>query len=136
MEKQYVLDSNICIHLLRNRKEVVDAVSKCGWDNCHISELTVVELLYGAECSNRPDENRTLVKSFLSEMDILPFADCIDNFCKQKARLRKLGQMIEDTDLYIGCAALAADYILVTENIKHLSRIEGLETVNWVHRNP
>lgn len=135
MEKQYVLDSNICIHLLRNRKEVVDAIAKCGWDNCHISELTVVELLYGAECSSRPDENRMLVKSFLSEISILPFTDSIENFCRQKARLRKQGKLIEDADLYIGCAALTAGYTLVTENIKHLSRIEGLAIINWVHRS-
>lgn len=51
MELKYLLDSNICIHLLRNRAEVVEAISKVGWNNCCISELTVVELYYGAECS-------------------------------------------------------------------------------------
>ena len=51
MKTKYILDSNICIHLLRNRQEVVDAIAKVGWDMCCISELTVVELFYGAECS-------------------------------------------------------------------------------------
>lgn len=107
---------------------------RAGWNNIHISELTVVELLYGAECSENPISNRKLVKAFIGEIDVLPFHDCIDEFCSQKARLRKLGQMLEDTDLYIGCAAVSANYTLVTENIKHLSRIEKLKIENWVCR--
>ena len=45
--KQYLLDTNIVAFLLRGRKEVIDNIIKIGIDNCHISEMTYGELLYG-----------------------------------------------------------------------------------------
>ncbi len=134
MHPQYILDSNICIHLLHNRPEVVEAIKKAEWKNCYITELTVVELYYGAECSNNPKRNKTIVASFLEDIEILPFNTCINEFCYQKARLRRLGTLIEDTDLYIGATAVALGFILVTENVKHLSRLENIRIENWVQR--
>lgn len=132
--KKYMLDSNICIHLLRNRLEVVDAVSHVGWKSCCISELTVVELYYGAECSSNPQKNRSVVDSFLADIEIIPLSLCINEFCKQKARLRSLGTLIEDFDLFIGSAAITTGCTLITENLKHLSRLEGIVLDNWVKR--
>lgn len=134
MKAKYILDSNICIHLLRNRKEVIDAISSVGWDMCCISELSVVELLYGAECSNNPEQNRKEIESFVKDIEVLPFNVCIEEFCRQKARLRTQGMLIEDFDLFIGCTAVATGYVLVTENVKHLSRLQGITIENWVKR--
>ncbi len=134
MKKKYLLDSNICIHLLRQREEVIREVERVGWHNCCISALTVVELYYGAECSNNPKKNKAVVASFVDDVEVVPFEVCITEFCKQKARLRRLGTMIEDTDLYIGTTAVAMKYVLVTENIKHLSRVENLKLENWIVR--
>ena len=132
--EKYLLDSNICIHLLRNRTEVVEAVRQVGRKRCCISEMTVVELYYGAECSNNPEKNRIVIDSFLSDIEIVPFSLCIHEFCKQKARLCSLGTLIEDFDLFIGSAAIAADCILVTENVKYLSRLENIMLENWITR--
>ncbi len=132
--KKYLLDSNICIHLLRKRPEVIEAMERVGWRNCCISELSVVELLYGAECSSNPKRNKHTVAAFLNDMEIIPFSVCISEFCKQKARLRKLGTPIEDTDLYIGTTAVAMGYTLVTENTKHLARIDKIKLENWIVR--
>ena len=134
MKQKYILDSNICIHLLRNRKEIVDAILRVGWDNCCISELTVVELFYGAEWSSNPERNRLEIDSFIADIEVLPFSLCIKEFCKQKARLRSMGMLIEDFDLFIGSMAIATGYTLVTENIKHLSRLQGIMIENWVER--
>ena len=67
----------------------------------------------------------------IDSLEVIPFGVCIDAFCHQKARLRRLGQMIEDSDLYIGCTALALGIPLATENVKHMERIEGLKIENW-----
>ena len=96
--------------------------------------MTVVELYFGAYCSDEPDKNRRLVNSFIHDIDVIPFNECIDVFCNQKARLRRAGTIIEDNDLYIGTTAVALDYIMVTENVKHLSRIENIKLENWVNR--
>lgn len=49
---KYLLDSNICVYILRGKKRMSEQLKKVGWLNCCISEITVAELLYGAECSN------------------------------------------------------------------------------------
>jgi len=131
---KYILDSNICIHLLRNREEVVNAIAQVGWDMCCISELTVVELYYGVECSNNPEQNRQKVDSFIADIEVLPFSLCIKEFCRQKARLRTMGMLVEDFDLFIGSMAIATGYTLVTENTRHLSRLQGITLENWVNR--
>lgn len=41
MRLSHILDSNICIHLLHNRQEVVEAIKQVGWQNCYITELTL-----------------------------------------------------------------------------------------------
>lgn len=70
---KYLLDSNICIHLLRGRKDVYEQLLQVEWKNCCISEITVIELLYGAECSNAPDENREEVLSFARIWRLFPY---------------------------------------------------------------
>ena len=99
-----------------------------------MSEISIVELLYGAECSDRPAVNRKLVNDLLCHLEIIPFKTGIEEFCRQKALLKRAGRMIEDNDLYIAATALALDIPVASENIKHLSRITGLEIQNWVER--
>ncbi len=48
MEK-YLLDTNICIFLLRGKYNVDKKMDEVGLENCYISEITVAELKYGAE---------------------------------------------------------------------------------------
>lgn len=134
MANRYLLDSNICIHLLRNRPEVVYNIQRVGWANCYISEMTVVELLYGAECSQERERNVHEVEEFVKSVTVLPVSSCIREFCHQKARLRKVGNMIDDFDLFIGSTAVSYSCILVSENTKHLSRIEGIILENWIIR--
>lgn len=131
---QVLLDSNILIHILRDDESVWQRVEKTGWHNCCVSEISTVELLYGVECSAHPEKNRALLEDLLSRIEIIPFSVCIEVFCRQKAALRRQGKMIEDNDLYIASTALALDIPVATENVKHLTRIEGLEVQNWINR--
>jgi tRNA(fMet)-specific endonuclease VapC len=48
------------------------------------------------------------------------------------ANLRKKGELIEDADLLISAACLVNDWVLITNNPKHFSRIKGLDIENWV----
>lgn len=44
------------------------------------------------------------------------------------------GTPIDDFDLLIGATAKAYNMVLVTENLRHLERIEGVTIENWVSR--
>lgn len=133
MEHKYLLDSNICIYMLRGKKGMYEHIKRVGWDNCYISEITIAELLYGAECSNAVEENKQEVLSFCADMKVIPVGIALTEYAHQKAKLRRKGIMIDDLDLFIGCTAITSNCIMVTENVKHLNRIEGIQIENWVN---
>lgn len=129
--KGYLLDTNICVYLLRGNDNIVNAIEKVGWLSCCISEITVAELVYGAECSRHVERNKDIVYDLCEHLRIIPISPCIDEFAQQKARLRKLGLLIEDSDLWIGVTSVVNNFIMVTENVKHLGRIDGIKIENW-----
>lgn len=131
---QYLLDTNICVFILRQKYGVGERVLQAGVSNCFISELTYAELLYGAEFSDHPENNKVLVDRFLSRIRIVPIKDAIPLFAKEKARLRKAGTMVEDFDLLIGTTAVQGGFTMVTENTRHFQNIGGIQLENWVVR--
>lgn len=133
MKKKYLLDSNICIYFLRGKKGIRECLRKVGWDNCCISEITVIELLYGAECSNAVEENKKEILSLCADLEIIPISEIIEEFARLKAILRRKGTPIDDFDLLIGTTAYVHNLIMVTENVKHLSRIPDIQIENWIN---
>ena len=131
---QYLLDTNICVFILRQKYGVGERMLQAGVSNCFISELTYAELLYGAECSDNPEKNKTLIGRFLSRIRVIPIKDSIPLFAKEKARLRKEGTLVEDFDLLIGTTAVKAGLTMVTENTRHFQNIDGIQLDNWVER--
>ena len=131
---QYLLDTNICVFILRQKFGVGERMLQAGVSNCFISELTYAELLYGAECSDNPEKNKTLISRFLSRIRVVPIKDAIPLFAKEKARLRKDGTLVEDFDLLIGTTAVKEGLTMVTENTRHFQNIDGIQLDNWVVR--
>ena len=103
-------------------------------EQCYISEITIAELKYGAYKSNRIDENLQLIDELVAAVNVVPFAESIDVFAKEKVRLMSQGTPIDDFDLLIGAAAVQQELILVTDNVKHFKNIQGLVIENWVER--
>ncbi len=133
---KYLLDTNTCIHFIKNDQSVVVKFREVGLSACYLSEMTILELIYGIANSQttRKEENKyTLIKFENSfESRILTIRPAFEAFAAQKARLRKLGTPISDFDLLIGCTALVNNLTLVTRNTKEMNRIEGLKIENWI----
>ena len=132
--KGYLLDTNICIFAFRDEHGIRERMRQCGEGNCYVSDVTVMELRYGAYKSAKTQENLDIVNDFLSKVKTVPFADAVDCFCQEKVRLEKQGKKLEDYDLLIGCTAKSKGLVMVTDNVKHFDRIEGVEVENWVER--
>ena len=132
--KGYLLDTNICIFALRDKYGVNERLEEVGREQCYVADVTVMELRFGAYKSEKKMENLRIVNDFVSKVKVVPFAYTIDAFCQEKIRLQNLGTPIEDYDLFIGCAAKVADLTMVTDNVHHLSRIDGLNIENWIQR--
>ena len=131
---KYLLDSNICIHFFRGRFDIDKKLELAGMDNCVISEITLAELIFGAENSANPKANQKLVDELVAHLTTLPILDAIPMYGKEKVRLRKKGIMISDFDLLIGCTAVEKDLIMVTENVREFGRISNIKIENWVDR--
>ena len=127
-----LLDTDTCIYWLRNRQSVRERVREIGWNKISICVITVAELYYGAYNSNRVTENLARAEFFIQNLPVLPLNDtALRRFGELKAELRRTGQPIADFDLLIASVALAAGYILVTNNTRHYERITGLQLENW-----
>ncbi|MFT6843090.1 MAG: tRNA(fMet)-specific endonuclease VapC [Psychroserpens sp.] len=130
----YLLDTNICIHFFRGDFNLLNKLTKTGLENCAISEITLAELIYGAENSKYPKRNFDLIDTLSEQVAILPILDAIPIYAKEKVRLRKLGQMIGDFDLLIGTTSIVNDLIMVTENQKEFNRIKDIKLESWIKK--
>jgi tRNA(fMet)-specific endonuclease VapC len=130
----YLLDTNICIHFFRGKFNLIDKFQQVKLENCAISEITLAELMFGAENSSNPIKNREIVEQFTSQIKILPIFNAIAIYAKEKVRLRKKGEMISDFDLLIGATAISSGLIMITENRKEFERITAIQLENWIKR--
>lgn len=130
--KGYLLDTSICVFLFREHREVTQQLNRIGYERCFISDIVLAELRYGAYKSDFVEDNLKLIDDFVKKVRVLPFADSIDVYAKEKIRLKNEGKLIEEFDLLIGCAAKAAGLTMVTHNAKHFNHIEDLEIEDWV----
>ena len=128
---EYLLDTDICIFFLKGKYGIKDKIIAAGIDNCYISEITVAELKYGAEKSENYSKHSKEVDKMEELFTVVPIYSSLDAFAKEKVRLQKQGNLIPDFDLLIGTTSVHNNMILVTNNEKHLKRIQGLVLENW-----
>ncbi len=126
-----LLDTCACIEILKGNMNVYKIVKSLSVKQRLVSEITVAELLFGVELSKRKVLELQNVNEFLNDVTILPISNSIRRFAKEKARLQKAGMPIEDFDLLIGVSAVENSLTLITDNVKHMARINDIEIENW-----
>lgn len=134
MTKGYLLDTNICIYLFKGKYNIREKLIEVGLKHCFISEITLAELIYGAQCSNNVKKHTKEIEDLVSILQVLPIRPILPVYGRVKKELRLMGMLIENFDLLIGVTALANNLVMVTENIKHVGHIPELEIENWVER--
>lgn len=126
--KKYLLDSDILIYFLKGEQEVVEKISRIAMDNLFISRINYTELMYGAYNSARVKQNLKVIEPFLENFRVLEFdKNSSLIFAKEKARLKKSGNIIADMDLMIASIAIENECILITNNLKHFQRVQTLQ---------
>lgn len=132
---RYLLDTNICIYIIKKKPEsVIKKFEKLKVGSIAISTITLSELYFGVAKSSKPDENLIALQEFISPLEILDFT-ISDSVIYGKIRnsLEKKGLPIGAMDLLIASIAKSNDLILVTNNVKEFSRIEDLKIENWAN---
>jgi tRNA(fMet)-specific endonuclease VapC len=116
---------------MKGMYNLVDKFENITTDNCYISEITLAELKFGVENSEKPEKNRKTLDNFLTGVQVLPIFHSLDIYAKEKARLRKKGTVIDDFDLLIGVTSITHQLIMVSNNTNHFNRIKDIELEDW-----
>jgi tRNA(fMet)-specific endonuclease VapC len=130
---EYMLDTDICIYVIKNRPAALrERFDQLAEALC-ISTITLGELLYGVENSARRSQNLHAVEQFTARLEVMPFsAKAAAHFGQVRAELARLGTLCGAYDMLIGAHARSEGLMLVTNNTREFQRIPGLRLDNWV----
>jgi len=128
----YLLDTNICIYYFKGQFGLKKKIEEIGFQKFAISEITLAELIYGAEKSQKKEQNLKVVEDFADKITIIPILTSIRIYGKEKARLKTKGTIISDLDLFIGATSIVNDMILVTRNTREFERLKDIKLENWI----
>lgn len=130
---RYLLDTNLCIRVLRDRPPGLRERFNLNADALCISMVVLTELLHGAAKSSRPEHNRQEVERFCAKLEVLPFdAAAADHAADVRATLERMGQPIGGYDVLIAGHARSRGLIVVTGNLSELQHVEGLRCEDWL----
>ena len=133
---RYLLDTNICIYLIKQHpKQVIEHLKTLLVGDIAISAITLAELEYGAAKSSRPEQNREALIAFTAPLEVLPFDDDASlHYGEIRADLERSGMVIGAMDMLIAAHARSRSLKLVTNNSREFQRIHGLDIENWVKK--
>lgn len=129
---KYLLDTNLCIRVLRDRPKGLRERFNAEASSLSISSVVLYELLYGAAKSARPVENRHVVEAFAARLEVLDFdSDAAAHAGEIRADLERQGMPIGSYDMLIAGHARSRGLVVVTGNLAEFRRVEGLRCEDW-----
>jgi len=131
---KYMLDTNICIYIIRKQPEnVLKKFKHLKLGDVCLSSVTMAELQYGVEKSQHQKKNSTALEEFAVPLEIMPFDEEVSFYYGRiRAGLEKKGRLIGALDTMIAAHALCLGSILVTNNQKEFKRVPNLKIEDWV----
>jgi tRNA(fMet)-specific endonuclease VapC len=129
----FMLDTNICIHVMKTYPpEIRDRFNALAEQLC-ISTITLGELYFGAEKSARRAANLTAIAHFTARLEVLPFGEkAAAHYGQLRAELEQAGTPCGPHDIQIGGHARSEGLIVVTNNTREFVRMPGLRVENWL----
>lgn len=131
---KYLLDTSICIYLIKKKPvSVMTRFDEHSIGDIGISSITVAELSYGVQKSQRRKQNQAALLQFMSPLVIAEFdTEAAFSYGQIRAELERRGIPIGSQDTLIAGHAASMDVTLVTNNEREFSRVPGLIVENWV----
>jgi tRNA(fMet)-specific endonuclease VapC len=133
MKPKYMLDTNICIYLMKHQPPEVRArFGECFVGDVVISAITLAELEFGIACSGDAATNQAALDSLLEDILVAPFeAQAARAYGPLRAANRERNK--NALDKLIASHALALDVVLVTNNEADFLSYPNLVVENWVN---
>lgn len=134
MVARFLLDTNICIHIRRQRPpEVLARFRRLEPGDAVLSAITWGELAYGADKSQFREQAISQLAELAGLVPVMDLPVLAGRFYGAiRAQLEGKGEVIGNNDLWIAAHARAAGLTLVTNNEREFRRIRGLKIQNWV----
>lgn len=129
---QYMLDTNICIHISKRRpQQVLARFQNAQQGDVVMSAITYGELYFGAMNSSFP-QTMTNLKTFASGVPVISLDEPVSKrYGELRAYLQQRGELIGANDLWIAAHCLHLGLTLVTNNEREFHRVPSLKIENW-----
>jgi tRNA(fMet)-specific endonuclease VapC len=132
----FLFDTDTITNIVTPRPSLnlLKRLAKISKNQQFISTITISEIIYGAEKSQRPDFHlNNLETILLPAVNILSFDTKAAYVCGRiRAELEKRGTPLDLADLEIASIAIANNMTLVTNNVRHFERVPLLQYENWL----
>jgi len=128
---RYMLDTNMCIYLMKNQPEAVARrFEQCYVGDVMISAITFAELEFGVAVSANPERERINLFRLIEDIPVAPF-DQAAGVSYGPIRLATRERKNDHLDKLIAAHAVSLNVTLVTNNIRHFANYPGLICENW-----
>lgn len=122
-----LMDTNVIVRILNGDKNLIAELLKLR--NLCSCNIVLGELLYGAEKSQRTEENKKKVKDFLSHYPLFPVTDTVSEiYGKLKKELQSCGNIMPENDMWIAATAISNRVTVITGD-KHFEHIPNLSVI-------
>ena len=131
----YMLDTDTSSYIIKGGYGLVEQhLATTSLSDLCISVMTRAELRYGLKQLPPHHHLHECVHRFLKTVNMLPWdVEAADFHADIKYQLKSAGTPIGDMDMLIAAHAIAADAVLVTNNVRHFKKIRlPLMLANWM----
>jgi tRNA(fMet)-specific endonuclease VapC len=129
---RYMLDTNMCIYLMKNQpEEVARRFAQCYVGDAVMSAITYAELEYGVSVSAHPTEERINLASLIEDIPVAPF-DGVAGVAYGPIRQASRSIKNDALDKLIAAHAVSLNVTVVTNNVKDFAKYPGVVTENWI----
>ncbi|MCW5219716.1 type II toxin-antitoxin system VapC family toxin [Verminephrobacter aporrectodeae] len=128
---RFMLDTNMCIYLMKNQPEqVAKRFAQCYVGDVVISAITYAELEYGVSVSASRARERRNLDALIGDIPVVSFdatAAVAYGPIREATRERKKDHL----DKLIAAHSVALDVVLVTNNERDFVDYPGIKLENW-----
>lgn len=129
------LDTGPLIDLIRGHAPFVRdrySAAVLAGETFAVPVMVMHELVSGVVTSRKPEVERERMKETLIGLPVVELtAEDVEETGRVAGSLRWIGRPIGDIDTLIAGQALARGWTVVTRNVRHFGRVEGLAIIDW-----
>jgi len=131
-----VLDTTAFSAAMRNEPAMVEFLRARQPGDVAVVPPVVAEIEYGIQRLQPGSKKRSLLEArqaqLLSAIRVLDWTpEASVRFGAIKAALERAGTLVDDFDIAVAAIALAHNVRVVTANLTHFARVEGLTSLHW-----